>query len=91
MDRHDVLQGLGDRHDVGPARGRPLIAVTETAATILAPSGANLTYGRHNKPAPGPLGDRIGANYMSGARSSNKGARTGRAMSAATEIAKGTA
>ena len=37
------------------------------------------------------LGDRIGANYMSGARSSNKGARTGRAMSAATEIAKGTA
>jgi hypothetical protein len=37
--------------------GRPVIALTETAATILAPSGANLTYGRHNKPAPGLIGD----------------------------------
>jgi hypothetical protein len=37
--------------------GRPVIALTETAATILAPSGANLTYGRHNKPAPGMIGD----------------------------------
>src|SRR5215470_6800171 len=50
-DRHDILQGLGDRHDLGPVRGRPLIAVPETR------SDANLTYGRHNKPAPGPLGD----------------------------------
>jgi hypothetical protein len=51
------LQGLGDRHDVGPVRGRPLIAVTETAATILATSGANLTYRRYIKPAPGLIGD----------------------------------
>ena len=57
-DRHDILQGLGDRHNIGRARGRPLIAAPETAATILAPSGANLTYHRHNKPAP-PLGDSI--------------------------------
>jgi hypothetical protein len=33
-------------------RGRPVIALTQTAATILARSGANLTYHRHNKPAP---------------------------------------
>jgi hypothetical protein len=32
-------------------RGRPVIALTETAATILAPSGANLTYRRVNKSA----------------------------------------
>jgi hypothetical protein len=31
--------------------GRPVIALTETEATILAPSGANLTYRRSNKPA----------------------------------------
>jgi hypothetical protein len=39
-----LLQGLGDRYDVAPVRGRPVIALTETEATILAPSGANLTY-----------------------------------------------
>jgi hypothetical protein len=32
--------------------GRPVIALTETAATILAQSGANLTYRRYIKPAP---------------------------------------
>jgi hypothetical protein len=32
-------------------QGRPVTALTETAATILAPSGANLTYRRFNKPA----------------------------------------
>jgi hypothetical protein len=32
-------------------RGRPVIALTETAATILAPSGANLTFRRVNKSA----------------------------------------
>jgi hypothetical protein len=52
------LQGLGDRYDVGPVHGRHVIALTQTAATILAPSGANLTYHRHNKSAP-PLGNRI--------------------------------
>jgi hypothetical protein len=31
--------------------GRPVIALTETEATILAPSGANLTHRRSNKPA----------------------------------------
>jgi hypothetical protein len=39
--------------------GRPVIALTQTAATILASSGARLTYQRHNKPAPGLIGDRI--------------------------------
>ena len=38
--------------------GRPVIALTQTAATILAPSGASLMYHRRNQPAP-PLGDRI--------------------------------
>ena len=52
-DRHDILQGFCDRHDVGPVRGRPLIAVPETAAVIL----ANLTYRRRNMPAPGLIGD----------------------------------
>ena len=36
--------------------GRPVIALTETAATILAPTGAKLSYQRSSKPAPGPLG-----------------------------------
>ena len=40
-------------------RGRPVIALTQTAATILAPSGASLMYRRHNKPALGPLGDSL--------------------------------
>ena len=31
--------------------GQPVIALTETAATILAPSGASLMYRRHNQPA----------------------------------------
>jgi hypothetical protein len=30
--------------------GRPVIALTQAAATILAPSGANLTYRRHRTP-----------------------------------------
>jgi hypothetical protein len=46
--------------------GRPVIALTKTAATILAPSGVNLTYGRHNKPAPARLGDSV--DHISGAR-----------------------
>jgi hypothetical protein len=37
--------------------GRPVIALTQTAATILAPSGASLMYRRHNQPAPGLSGD----------------------------------
>jgi hypothetical protein len=37
--------------------GRPVVALTETEATILAPSGASLMYHRHNKPAPGLIGD----------------------------------
>jgi len=36
-----------------------VIALTQTAATILAPSGASLMYRRHNKPALGPLGDSL--------------------------------
>jgi hypothetical protein len=46
--------------------GRPVIALTENEATILAPSGANLTYGRHNKTAPARLGDSV--DDISGAR-----------------------
>jgi hypothetical protein len=53
------LQGLGDRHDVGPVRGRPLIAVTETAAVILGRSGRTLTYRRRNTLAPTALADSI--------------------------------
>jgi hypothetical protein len=52
-DRHDILQGSGDRHDVGPVRRRPLIAVTETAAVIL----ATLTYRGRNTLAPRLIGD----------------------------------
>jgi hypothetical protein len=37
--------------------GRPVIALTQTAATILAPSGASLMYHRHSKPEPGLIGD----------------------------------
>src|SRR6516164_8704162 len=37
--------------------GRPVIALTQTAATILAPSGANLMYCRQNQLAPGLIGD----------------------------------
>jgi hypothetical protein len=61
-----LLQGLGDRRDVGPVRGRPVIALTETAATILATSGANLTYRRYIKPALRRLGDSV--DDISGAR-----------------------
>jgi hypothetical protein len=39
------------------SHGRPVIALTQTAATILAPSGASLTYHRHGKPVPGLIGD----------------------------------
>ena len=40
--------------------GRPVIALTETKATILARSGATLVYGRQNQPAPGLIGDSMG-------------------------------
>jgi hypothetical protein len=53
------LQGLGDRHDVGPVRGRPLIAVTETAAAILGRCRATLTYRRRNMLAPTAPADSI--------------------------------
>ena len=43
-------------YDGGHRQGQPVIALTETEATILAPSGANLTYCRHNKRAPGLIG-----------------------------------
>jgi hypothetical protein len=38
-------------------QGRRVIALTETEATILAPSGATLVYRRRNQPAPGLIGD----------------------------------
>src|SRR5262249_17196906 len=52
-----VLQGLGDRHYIGPVRGSPLIAMPETAAVILGRSRATLTYRRRNTLAPGLIGD----------------------------------
>jgi hypothetical protein len=39
--------------------GRPVIALTQTAATILAPSGASLMYRRSNKLARGLLRDGL--------------------------------
>jgi hypothetical protein len=38
-------------------QGRPVVALTETEAIIRAPSGANLTYRKHNKAALGPWDD----------------------------------
>ncbi len=58
-DRHDILQGLDNRHDVGPVRGRPLIAVTETAAVILGRGGATLRYRRRNTLTPTVLAGSI--------------------------------
>jgi hypothetical protein len=46
--------------------GRPVIALTETVAAILAPSGATLVYGRQNQPARGRIGDSV--DDISGAR-----------------------
>jgi hypothetical protein len=39
------------------SHGRPVIALTQTAAVILGRSGATLTYRRRNTPAPGLIGD----------------------------------
>jgi len=38
-------------------QGRPVIALTQAAATILAPSSASLMYHRRKKSAPGLIGD----------------------------------
>jgi hypothetical protein len=38
-------------------QGRPVVALTDTEAVILARSGSNLTYRKYNKPALGPVGD----------------------------------
>jgi len=43
-----------------------VIALTQTAATILAPSGASLVYRRHNKPTPARRGDSV--DNISGTR-----------------------
>jgi hypothetical protein len=40
-------------------QGRPVVALTDTEAVILARSGARLTYRKHDKPALGPLGDSL--------------------------------
>jgi hypothetical protein len=54
-DRHAPSYRRLSRYDatglIWLLQGRPVIALTETEATILAPSGANLTYRRSNKPA----------------------------------------
>ena len=39
--------------------GRPVVALTESTATIESPNGAITVYRRHNKPAVGPLGDSL--------------------------------
>jgi hypothetical protein len=40
-------------------RGRPVVALTDTTATISTPSGGTVTYRKHRKPALGPLGDSL--------------------------------
>jgi hypothetical protein len=41
-------------------QGRPVVALTETTATIKNPVTGNVTvYRKHNKPALGPLGDSL--------------------------------
>jgi hypothetical protein len=40
-------------------RGRPVVALTDTTAAIQCPTGAIVTYRRHDKPALGPLGDSL--------------------------------
>src|SRR5215469_9516165 len=45
---------------LGHGLPRPVIALPETKATILAPSGANLFYGRQNQLTPGLIGDSNG-------------------------------
>jgi hypothetical protein len=39
--------------------GRPVVALTDTTAAIQCPTGAIVTYRRHDKPALGPLGDSL--------------------------------
>jgi hypothetical protein len=40
-------------------QGRPVVALTDTTATIGTPSGGTLTYRKHRKPVFGPLGDSL--------------------------------
>jgi hypothetical protein len=40
-------------------QGRPVVALTDTSATVSTPSGGTLTYRKHRKPAFGPLGDYL--------------------------------
>jgi hypothetical protein len=40
-------------------QGRPVVALTDTAATIRTLSGGTVTYRKHRKPALGPLGDSL--------------------------------
>jgi hypothetical protein len=41
-------------------RGQPIIALTDTSASIRERSGNVTVYRRYNKPALGPLGDSLG-------------------------------
>jgi hypothetical protein len=40
-------------------RGGPVLALTESAAAVMSPSGAVTIYRGHNRPALGPLGDSL--------------------------------
>ena len=40
-------------------QGRPVVALTEATAAIQSSTGAITIYSRHNKPALGPVGDRL--------------------------------
>jgi hypothetical protein len=53
LSRYDIVGLIWLLH------GRPVIALTETEATILAPSGANLMYRRHNTMVATALADSI--------------------------------
>jgi hypothetical protein len=40
-------------------RGRPVLALTDSTAAVVSPTGAVTIYHRHNKPALGPHGDSL--------------------------------
>jgi hypothetical protein len=78
---YDRLARLDSMGLIRLLQGRAVIALTATTAAIQHSSGHVITYRKLNKPAFGPLGDRLhGASDMSGRRSRDKGNRTERAI-----------
>ena len=54
------LSGYDETGLIWLLHGRPVVALTDTAAAIEKSTGAVTIYRRHNKPALGPLGDSLG-------------------------------